>query len=149
MIFFTRWSCVCSVHMFLLYCNYHEDMDKKIPHGFWLFCWNMPSIYAGIIQRATFKTSHTGDTESWRVLIVAPMPKMQQKTTPGNTLIIKNLPHCKTPYSPWTCPTAKHPTHRGPASLENTLLTTACPTAEHPTHCWPAPPQNTLLTLDL
>ena len=80
---------------------------------------------------------------------------------PRNTLLTEDLPHRRTPYSPWTCPTADHPTHRGPAPPQNTLLIVdlphrgipnspwTLPTAEHPTHCGPAPQWKTLLTKDL
>ena len=81
------------------------------------------------------------------------------------------MPHRRTPYSPWTCHTAEHTTHHGPAPRPNILLTVdlphrgspyllrTCSTAEHPTHCGPASPHpnhflpfslwNTLFTLDL
>ena len=72
-----------------------------------------------------------------------------------------NLLHRGILYSPWTFPTVKHPTHRGPAPLRNTLLTVellhrwspywpcTCLTGEYPTHCEPAPPWNTLLTVEI
>ena len=78
-----------------------------------------------------------------------------------NTLLTVDLNHRETPYSPWACPTAEHPTHHGPAPQRNTLLTMdlphhgkpfslwTCPTAEQPTNYGPAPLWNTLLTMDL
>ena len=75
---------------------------------------------------------------------VAPKQKMYQQKT-RNTLHTKELPHRKTPYSPWTYTTAKHPltvdlAHRGTPHSPWT-----CPTAEYATHR----PQNTLITVDL
>ena len=78
-----------------------------------------------------------------------------------NTQLPEDLSHRGTPYSLWTCPTAEHPTYRGPAPPQNTLLTAELPqrgtpyslwtysTSEHPTHLGPSPPLNTLITEDL
>ena len=68
--------------------------------------------------------------------------------------------HRGTPYTPWTCPNAEHPTHRGPAPPRNTLLTVdlhhrgtpylswTWPNTEHPSNCGPASARNTLLNLN-
>ena len=38
-------------------------------------------------------------------------------------LLTMDLPHRKTPYSLWTCPTAEHPTHLGPTPCETPEIT--------------------------
>ena len=40
-----------------------------------------------------------------------------------NILVTVDLPHRGIFDSPWTCPTAEHPTHRGPAQPRKKILT--------------------------
>ena len=80
---------------------------------------------------------------------------------PPNTLLTVDLPHCRPPHSPWTCPTTEHPTHHRPAPPRNTLFivdllhrrTQYSPwtfaNVERQTHRGPAPSRNILLPEDL
>ena len=61
-------------------------------------------------------------------------PSHQGLAPPRKTLLAVDLPHSKTPYSLWTCPTMEHPTPLGPSQLQNTLLTLDLPHTEHPNH---------------
>ena len=94
-----------------------------------------------------------------------PPPPPQLLLTAGRKNHSWIVPPVKNPHTLWTCPTAEHPTHRGPAPPSSTLLTVnlpqrripysqwncqtadpprPCTTAEHHTHHGPAPPWYTI-----
>ena len=47
--------------------------------------------------------------------------------------VVGDLVYCGTPYSPWTGPTAEHPTHHRPEPPRHTLLTMDLPHVKNPT----------------
>ena len=128
------------------------------------------------INKHQIKTSYRRQKFSRHVRIVAPKQKgkkWEKHALQRNTQLTVILPHCGTPYSPWTCWRAEHLTYCGSAQPRNTQLTMdlthhrtpysewTCPTAkypahcgpappgEHPTHIGPAPPRNSLLSVEL
>ena len=75
-------------------------------------------------------------------------------------MLTMHLPKRGSPYSPWTCPTAEHPTQYGPAHCSTSYWLLTCPIEKYPTHqdlphrgkpnsMWSSPLQNILLIVDL
>ena len=108
------------------------------------------SIMCSLVYENNWLFSHTVPTAKlpthghmpyaiWWTCLTTEHPTHLGSSPQRNTLLTMDLPHRRTPYSPWIFPTAEHPTHRGPASPRNTLLTMDMPHRGTPYLPWTCP----------